>query len=144
MIRAVLDVNIYVSGAIAPLGASREILEFFAEGRFVPVTSDHIVAELNAKLVHRDIVRRFRLTDADRSWIVGTVAAYAEYVAVRHDEILNITGDPEDDAVLAAVAASGAEYLVTGDKALLARETYRGARIVSPRQFTELLGETVE
>lgn len=144
MIRAVIDVNIYVSGAIGPLGASPEILKLFAEGRFVPMASDHIVAELNAKLVHRDIVRRFRLTDVDRSWIIGAVAAYAEYVAVRDDDILDVTGDPEDDAVLAAVAVSGADYLVTGDKALLAREAYRGARIVSSRQFMELIGETAE
>lgn len=141
MIRAVIDVNIYVSGAIAPLGASREILKRFATGHFVPIASNHIVAELNAKLVRKDIVRRFRLTDTDRSWIVGIVAAYAERVLLGADDIVDVTGDPEDDAVLATVAASGADYLVTGDKALLARASHGSARIVSPRQFIEVLGQ---
>jgi predicted nucleic acid-binding protein len=51
----------------------------------------------------------------------------------------SVTGDPEDDYVLATARLARADYLVTGDKGLLALVRDEGTAIVSPRQFMELL-----
>jgi predicted nucleic acid-binding protein len=50
-----------------------------------------------------------------------------------------VTGDPEDDYVLAAVRLGRADYLVTGDHGLLALREYAGAKIVGPREFVTIL-----
>ena len=47
--------------------------------------------------------------------------------------------DPDDDHILAAAVKSGCEYLVTGDKDLLALKIYSGIRIVTPRELAEYL-----
>jgi putative PIN family toxin of toxin-antitoxin system len=139
VIRAIIDVNVLLSAILGPLGISRRIVLAWEAGWFVPITSEDILRELHDKLRLPDIVRRFRITDADRSWIFGLLAAYAEMVELAPPDVPAVTGDPEDDAVLAAARMGRAEYLVTGDKGLLALRDHEGVRIVSPREFLEML-----
>jgi putative PIN family toxin of toxin-antitoxin system len=53
-------------------------------------------------------------------------------------ETRGICRDPDDDHVLDCLLASSAGYLVTGDADLLTLKEFRGARILTPREF-ELL-----
>ena len=46
---------------------------------------------------------------------------------------------PEDDLVLATAVSGDADFLVTGDKQLLALGTYQSVSIVSPRDFIGVL-----
>ena len=55
------------------------------------------------------------------------------------NEIRPVTGDSEDDAVLATARPGSAQYLVTGDTGLLGRSVYEGIKIVTPRAFLTLL-----
>lgn len=51
-----------------------------------------------------------------------------------------VTHDPDDDYVLAYALIGAADYLVTGDKGLLALQgLIDGLEIVTPAQFVELL-----
>ena len=56
-------------------------------------------------------------------------------------DIVSISGDPEDDAVLATARLGEADFLVTGDAGLLALGVYESTRIVMPRAFLNLLEE---
>ena len=47
---------------------------------------------------------------------------------------------PEDDLILASAVSARADYLGTGDAQLRQIRTYRGVRIVSPREFLNALG----
>lgn len=47
--------------------------------------------------------------------------------------------DPDDDVVLGAALAARALVLVTGHDDLLVLGRYQGIRILTPRQFLELL-----
>lgn len=53
-----------------------------------------------------------------------------------------VTGDPDDDLILACAARASVEVLVSGDhRHLLPLETYRGVRIVTPQALlAELAG----
>jgi len=46
---------------------------------------------------------------------------------------------PEDDLILATAASARADYLVTGDRQLLALGTFEEIAIVTPRAFLDLL-----
>lgn len=51
-----------------------------------------------------------------------------------------VPDDPEDDVVVATAVAARADYLVTGDRRhLLPLGSYQGIRVVTPRQFLDLL-----
>lgn len=139
MIRAVIDVNVIVSAVIAPLGASRRILLAWAAGAFSPIISDGIVREVGEKLQLSRITRRYNIMDADRRWVFGLLSTQAESIPVADADVLSVTGDPEDDYVLATCRLSGADYLVTGDRELLDLRSHAATVITSPRQFAGLL-----
>ncbi len=48
-----------------------------------------------------------------------------------------VCDDPDDDMFLACAIASGAEIVVTGDRALLRASGYGGVEVLSPRTFVD-------
>ena len=141
MTPATVDVNVFVSALINPHGAPRRVIRAWQDGLFTHVTSDHIITTLEAKLADPELVRRFPFLPAAGRDLLLLLRTETTLVAVLPSAVVPITGDPEDDTVLATVRLAHADYLVTGDKGLLALGTYEGARIVSPRDFLPLLGQ---
>lgn len=133
-----MDVNVLVSAAIAPLGIPRRLWLDAPVRRFTLVSSDPIIHQTATKLRLPCIARRYDLSDHDIRIYVAAIRTAAESVALTPADIIPVTGDPEDDAVLATARLGRAEYLVTGDRGLLALSPYEGVRIVSPRRFLEL------
>jgi predicted nucleic acid-binding protein len=65
---------------------------------------------------------------------------FGEYVAKIDEPFPPITRDRNDDYLLAYAQVGAADYLVTGDKDLLAlRGQVPGLGIVTPAQFVEIL-----
>jgi putative PIN family toxin of toxin-antitoxin system len=115
------------------------VLAWEAE-RFTALTSAGIIANLEAKLSLNRISRRFTIdTPAAIRWVEALLSSQTELVLVPVPERLPITGDPEDDYVLATGRIAHADFLVTGDKGLLALRRYGEMQIVSPRDFLERL-----
>ncbi len=103
------------------------------------MTSDGIVREGGEKLQLPRITRRYNVMEDDRRWVFGLLATQAESIPVADADVQSLTGDPEDDYVLATCRLSGADYLVTGDQGLLDLGSHGATVIVSPRRFAELL-----
>lgn len=55
--------------------------------------------------------------------------------------VQGVAPDAEDDAVLGTAVKAEADFLVTGDKGLLAIGEYRGVRIVTADAFLTILEE---
>jgi putative PIN family toxin of toxin-antitoxin system len=141
MARVVLDVNVLVSATIGRLGASRQLLESWRAARFTHCTSEHIIQHMRRRLALPRI-RRYALPDVTPAYLEALLRTQAVVVPVLPADIVLVTGDPEDDAVLATARLTQADYLVTGDRGLLAVGTYEGIRILTPRAFAELLEQT--
>ena len=139
MVGATLDVNVLVSAAISPRGIPYQLLEAWQAQRFEVITSQHIIDQLTIKLRSDRIGRRYGLTSAGIRDFIAPLRSDARRLPLPPSEILPITGDPEDDAVLATARLGQAAYLVTGDGGLLARSPYAGIQIITPRAFLELL-----
>ncbi len=71
------------------------------------------------------------------------LAAYVELCEFVKPEPLDdrVCRDKSDDVVLATGLAGKADVIVTGNNDLLVLKKFRGIRVLSPRQFLELLGE---
>lgn len=139
MIRAVLDTNTTVSGVLRgdtpPAGTVRGALE----GRFRLVTSPALLAELRRVLVYPRIRRRTGWSDAQVTRFISLLLLVAEVVLPRAVPHV-VTDDPADDQVLACAVAGKAGVVVSGDRHLPALRRWRGARIMTAREFLALLG----
>ncbi|MGI8406092.1 MAG: PIN domain-containing protein [Thermomicrobiales bacterium] len=52
-----------------------------------------------------------------------------------NETVSGVAPDAEDDLVFGTAVAAEADFLVTGDKGMLAAGDYRGVRIVTPEEF---------
>jgi predicted nucleic acid-binding protein len=50
-----------------------------------------------------------------------------------------VTRDPKDDAVVACAVEGEADYIVSGGQDLLTLGEFRGIRVVTSREFVEIL-----
>src|SRR5215216_3516052 len=99
--RSAFDVNAPVSAFIGPLGPSRQGFAAWREGRFTLITSEHIITQTAAKLRLPRIGGRYNIgPDRIRSLIL-LLRTGATVVPLLFRTIPPITGDPDDDAVLA-------------------------------------------
>jgi uncharacterized protein len=58
-------------------------------------------------------------------------------------QVSGVATHPEDDLILATAVSAQVDYLVTGDRRLRERvPSYQGVRLVSPREFLEILEQS--
>jgi hypothetical protein len=140
MIRAVLDANVFVSAVLTPKGVPAKILAAWRAERFSLVLSEPILQEVAAVLRYSRIMRRHR-------WPEARIRLFIEELA--HLAILTpgelactvVAEDLSDNRYLECAVEGEAELIVSGDEHLLGLGQWRGIRIVTPRDFLEILGE---
>ena len=140
MPRTVLDSSVLVSAFVTPHGQVAQLLRDPARSRYRLCLSDIILAETAETLLKKPSLRHsYAYADKDVLDYVRWLITHAEMVGEVPD-IRAVPGDPKDDPIVATAVAANAAYLVTSDKAhLLPLAEYQGIRIVSPREFVELL-----
>jgi len=131
--RAVVDTNVLVSG-IYWKGAPFDVLTAWESGRFRLVVSPPILDEYQRVL--EDMAQK-RRTQAHRA-ILELIELHAEMVAPV-SFARSVCSDPDDDKFLEAAIAANAEFVVSGDKALLAVKRYQGVEVLRPAPFLSRL-----
>lgn len=132
--RALLDVNVLISGLLARAGAPALLLATWLEGGFELVVTERLLAELEATLARPKLRRHFE--EAEVSGFLELLRSLAESVEDPDAEPMISSRDPRDDYLIAA-AASARATLVTGDAHLL--ELEGSIPVLSPRAFLESL-----
>jgi putative PIN family toxin of toxin-antitoxin system len=133
----VFDANVLASGFVRKQAAPGRLLIAWEAGLFELFTSDHILAEVERTFAKPYF--RARLTPEDANAAMTLLRRSARSVPLSI-EVHGVATHPEDDVVPATAVSARAEYLVTGDRQLLALGGYQGVRIISPRTFLEILG----
>jgi putative PIN family toxin of toxin-antitoxin system len=135
-VRAVVDVNVLISGVLSAKGSSAEILRASRDGEFELVVSDLLLAELKRTLAYPKLRKRIPPEKA---------AAFANWVRDHGTLAEDPAGpppvrsrDPDDDYLL-ALAINHHAYLVTGDQDLLVLSD--DLPILTPVQFATKLRE---
>jgi putative PIN family toxin of toxin-antitoxin system len=138
LIKAVIDTNVWISALLNP-GTARQIVSYLYTGGFQLVCSGELLAELLRVLSRPKVSATFDQEDVDE--LLGLIQDKSFFVELQH--IAAISRDPKDDMFLACAAASQSDYLVTGDNDLLTLKAHQSTKIVTPRQFLELLTSDV-
>jgi putative PIN family toxin of toxin-antitoxin system len=139
MISAVLDVNVLVAAVISHFGVAYRLLLAWQAQQFAVITSEQIIEELGRKLRLERIGGRYGIAPEEIESVETLLRREATVVLVPAGEVRTITGDPEDDTVLATARLGRARYLVTNDGGLLSLRSYVDTSIVTPGAFRDLL-----
>lgn len=132
--RAVLDPNVVISGALAPSGAPAHVLRSLATGEFELILSQALMDELERALAYPKLRRR--IGESDAADLIRWVVDSATVVADPDTEPPVHSRDPDDDYLIRLASAHRAA-LVSGDKHLLELEGQ--IPVFSPRAFLDLL-----
>ena len=133
-LRIVLDTSVLVSGLAYPGSIPGRIVGAWRNGAIDAVLSRYILAKLVRVLPRLN--HRLRLSEEDVLDLVDALALLADLVDPVPDAgpvATMLLRDPADVPVLGTLLASGADYLVTGDKDLLALAERHS--ILTPAQF---------
>jgi putative PIN family toxin of toxin-antitoxin system len=132
------DTNVLVSAFIAG-GPPSRVIEAAIDGRIELVVADALLVELARVLTTKlgfqpERVREIKTLLID---LAGT------RVATPAAKPQAITGDPDDDVILACGVGSDVHIIASGDRRhLLPVREYRGIRIITPQALlAELAGE---
>jgi putative PIN family toxin of toxin-antitoxin system len=136
--RAVLDANVFVTAVLTPAGVAAAVLEAWRAERFELLASSATLDEVARVLAYPKIARRHGWS---RREILAFVRELEDLAVVTPGqvELSVIREDPDDNRYLECAVEGRAEYIVSGDRHLLALGTYRQIAIVTPRAFLSAL-----
>jgi putative PIN family toxin of toxin-antitoxin system len=139
-LRVVLDTNVLLSGIAYPASIPGKIMAAWRHGSIEVVLSNFILEELRRVLPR--LQSRHGLNKSEINDLVDSLSLLAETVepeaGLPEAALRDANDQPVLSTLLAARSASGASYLVTGDKDLLVlADRYP---VVTPARFWEVHG----
>lgn len=131
----ILDTNLFLSALLSERGPPARIVDAWRGGRFALVTSLDQIGELKRAARYEKV--RIYVSRSAVGKLVNSL--HGAEVLLKRLPRAGASPDPSDDYLLAMAAAAGADYRVTGDKALLALGRLATTQIVSPHRFAAML-----
>lgn len=141
MIKAVLDTNLFISALLTTRGNPARILNRWKAGFFDLVISLPILKEVERVILYPKINQRLKWTDAEMNEFLLGLAQFSIMVS-GDSEVDVIKEDPADNKYLACAQEGQADYIVTGDHHLLKENKYKGTKIITPKEFLNILRES--
>jgi putative PIN family toxin of toxin-antitoxin system len=142
-LRAVIDTNVLISGFISRESYPAKLVDGWVEKRFEPVVSEEIIRE------YREVFARDRFSALgsveERLKLLGTLLSFEHVVLVNPQErICMVIDDPRDDIFLECAAAGECEFIISGDQHLLKLKQYKNIKVITAKEFIELLKASEE
>lgn len=137
-VRVVLDTNCLVSALIFSRGKAGQLRAAWQRGDIIPLVCRETITELIRVLGYP----KFKLEHEDIESLLADILPWTETVEmdISHDAIKSLRD--KDDAVFIRLSqATGAAFLISGDKHLLELcDTFPELHIVSLAEFMERVG----
>lgn len=130
--RAVFDTNIFISAFVIPGGNAEEACLQAVHATFELFTSIAILTETANKLR-----TKFEWSDERVAKLVGSISKTA--TVLKTDPHLHVLTDEADNRILECAVLSEADFIVTGDKHLLALGHYQDTLIIRLAEFVEFV-----
>ena len=128
--KVVFDTNILVSALVFPGGRGEAALQRIIEEQDELILSKPILDELLGILA-----RKFSRDAEELARVAVFLSTLATFVSPRRK--LQVVNDEPDNRVLECALTGRARAIVTGDRALLALENFRGVRLLTLREYLE-------
>lgn len=126
-VKVVLDTNIVISALVFG-GKPKQILQLAVDKKIQVVVSGVLLAEL------ADVVnKKFPVAVSDLQ--LFHALAKKRFLLVNPSESVSILADNDDNRILEAAIEGECQFIVTGDRELLALKAYQGVNIVTADEF---------
>ena len=132
---AVIDTSAWISGVFFR-GNPFRVLRAWRDEEFELVYTPETLAEIETRLHDKAIEFGANLADVDE-WITY-IHTFARAVAST-GSATGVTRDPKDDKFLDAAISGKATFLVSSDHDLQVLKEFQGIKIVSPKEFLDIL-----
>ncbi len=132
-IKVIFDTNVWISFLVGKRLSF--VKNYISNGQITIVTTEQLLKEI------KDVTSRERLKKyfPQKSVVelLQLLETIAEKVEIEPTHFIN--RDPKDNFLLDLIDFSKADYLVTGDKDLLAHNPFKSATILTPANFEKAL-----
>lgn len=131
----VIDTNVFISAALSPKGKAYQAIAK-ANNSFVIVQSQETYQELTER-IYKNKFDKY-ISNQDRQEFLSVIKSNSQFIEVTTQ--ITACRDPDDNKFLELALDADAEFLLTGDKDLLALKSLAEYQklIISPSQFLEL------
>jgi putative toxin-antitoxin system toxin component, PIN family len=134
MLIVVFDINVLVSSLIVK-GKPRELWQKAKDNEFTFAYSREMLSDL-VKVLKRQKFEKY-LTSADIRLFLNDIRVAGKLVPLK-SKFRVVAEDPDDDMIIWTYDAE-ANFIVSGDRHLLALEEFKGIRIVTVDQMLVIL-----
>jgi putative PIN family toxin of toxin-antitoxin system len=124
-----MDTNVFVSSFFG--GNPRKVVDLWKSGEVALCLSKPIVDE------YIEVLRRLGLqNEKELDELLGLFAhGFNVVFTAKTPELYVVEKDPDDNKFIECAAALKADFIITGDRALLEIQDYMAIKIVSPKDF---------
>ena len=131
MIKVVADTNVFVSSFFG--GNPRKIVDLWKSGQLTLCLSRPIIDE------YIEVLQRLGLKNERELSELLSLFAHGFHVlfSAKTPKLHLVEKDPDDDKFIECAVALKADFIISGDKALITIQDYMGIRIVSPKEFLD-------
>ncbi|MDA0990192.1 MAG: putative toxin-antitoxin system toxin component, PIN family [Verrucomicrobia bacterium] len=129
--KVLLDANVIVA-AFAAHGLCEAVFEVCLDTHDI-IMSEELIAEID-----KNLRKKVKLPSSTVNSITRLLRENSEFHQPSHVQS-DTCRDPKDLHVLGLAKAGGASCIVTGDKDLLTLRKFKSCRILTPRQFSDLI-----
>jgi len=127
LIVVVFDLNVLVSSLIVK-GKPQDLWRKAKNNEFTLEISSEMFSEF-VNVVSRKKFEKY-VTDVDVKLFLADLSRIGEFVQVK-SRFKVISADPDDDIILRVAYDGKADYIVSGDRHLLALKEFKGIRILT-------------
>lgn len=126
-----VDTNVFVSSFFG--GNPRKIVDLWKAGQLTLCLSRPIIDE------YVKVLQRLGLKNERELSELLSLFAHGFHVlfSAKTPELHLVEKDPDDDKFIECAVALKADFVISGDKALIAIQDYMGIRIVTPKKFLD-------
>ncbi|MBN1767527.1 MAG: putative toxin-antitoxin system toxin component, PIN family [Prolixibacteraceae bacterium] len=132
-VKVIFDTNVWISFFIGRRLAN--IKQYISDGSITIITAEQLLTEIKI-VTNREKIKKYFPKDSVIE-LIELLETIAKKVEIKPTHFIN--RDPKDNFLLDLIDYSKADYLVTGDKDLLALNPFKTAKILTPAEFEKEL-----
>ena len=131
--RVVLDTNVFISSFLGTK-PPRKIIDFWKEGKITICLSKKSVDE------YVEVLERLGLSGEKEveEFLQLFARNFHSLFTAKTPNLEIVKNDPDDNKFFECAVALKAQFIISGDKAVLKIKNYMGIKILSPKQFITL------